>query len=82
MKPSQDLIAKSHDAVYESRRELLKYLGWVQSSLDDPAANMQAAIDNHSAFSNELRYCIIHSTSYLLIGAVGLIVRDIKVPFF
>lgn len=82
VKPSLDLVAESRDAVLESRHELQKYLGWVQSSLDNPEANMQTAIDNHNAFSNELRYYIISNSTNQLIGAIGLIVRDIEVPFF
>lgn len=80
--PSLNLVAESQEAVYESRHELQKYLGWVQSSQDNPEANMQTAIDNHNTFSNELRYYIINNSTNLLIGAVGLIVRDIEVPFF
>ena len=82
VKPDLELIPQVRAAVLESRAELEKYLGWVQNSLDNPESNMQLAITNHEMQANELRYYIFQCQPALLVGTIGLIVRDRAVPFF
>lgn len=80
--PSLDLVDEVRDAVLESRSELERYLTWVSEFLDNPQANMETAISNFESFENELRYFITDRSTSLLLGAIGLIIRDAKVPFF
>lgn len=77
-----DLIPEVVAATCESRDELNEYLTWVEAALENPELNMSIAMDNHRHFTNELRYYIVKRSSSAVVGAIGLLVRDIEVPFF
>ena len=80
--PSMDLVADSQCAIKESESELSEYLTWVQASLQEPDKNMLTAIENHKAFREEVRFYILHAESDRFIGTIGLLIRDLNVPFF
>lgn len=82
VKPSLALLQEVRSAVLESKAELETYLAWVEESLVSPEKNMSQAIQRHESFSGELRYYLQSHDSAEIIGAIGLIVRDIEVPFF
>ena len=79
--PSMDLVADAQYAIKESETELSEYLTWVQESLQNPEKNMQTATENHNEFRNEVRFYILNAKNSKLIGAIGLLIRDINVPF-
>ena len=80
--PSMDLVVDAQKAIRESERELSEYLTWVQASLQEPEKNMLTAIENHKEFRNEVRFYILKVGSSQLIGTIGLLIRDLSVPFF
>lgn len=80
--PAMSLVAAVKSAVKESEGELGQYLPWVRSSLDAPDENMQQAINNFDAHEKELRFHILEKNNAGLIGTVGLLVRDLSVPFY
>ncbi len=69
-------------ATEESKAELQTYLTWVDAFLQSPEANMAQAMDRHTNFSGELRYYIQQHNEPEVLGAIGLLIRDIDVPFF
>ena len=80
--PSMELVTDTQCAIRESEDELSEYLTWVQSSLQEPEKNMLTAVENHNSFCNEVRFYILNAASGRLIGVIGLLIRDIGVPFF
>jgi len=82
VKPGLELVAEVTAAITESRAELEEYLHWVPAALEEPEKNMEQAISNHENFSSELRYYIVDQSSSEVVGTIGLLLRDISVPFF
>jgi len=77
-----DLVADTQCAIKESEAELSEFLVWVQVSLREPEKNMLTAIENHNTFQNEVRFYILNAKTSRLIGTIGLLIRDMSVPFF
>jgi RimJ/RimL family protein N-acetyltransferase len=82
VRPSMELLTDVQVAVRESRADLEKYLSWVEESLKFPEKNMSEAMQRHESFTGELRYYIKTFRESGIAGSIGLIVRDIEVPFF
>ncbi len=82
--PSMDLAPQMLAAIQESKNELSVFLPWVPYALttEDSVKNTQSAIDNYEQFEGELRFSIVDKESDILVGAIGLIIRDKTVPFF
>lgn len=82
VKPNLDLVEDIQSALIESQKEFEKYFAWLPNALEAPEENMQAAIENHKIFSNELRYIILDNDTSRLLGTCCLLIRDPNVPFF
>lgn len=82
--PSMELQPEMLDAIQFSQRELSEFLPWVPNALsdDDSKQATKQAIANFVQFENELRYSIIDKQSERLVGVIGLMIRDLSVPFF
>ncbi|MBC7006660.1 GNAT family N-acetyltransferase [Photobacterium sp. BZF1] len=84
MPPSLDRAAMMLEAIIESQEELGVFLPWVPYALTEEASieNTKQAIANFEAFEGELRYSLIEKKTGRFIGVIGLLVRDIAVPYF
>ncbi|NOH86014.1 GNAT family N-acetyltransferase [Vibrio sp. 03-59-1] len=82
--PSMELAPQMLAAIQESQEELSVFLPWVPYALttEDSVKNTQDAIVNFEQFEGELRFSIIDKESDILVGAIGLIIRDKTVPYF
>ena len=71
-------------AVLESQAELAKFLSWVPVSLTEAESieSTQQAILNFENLEKELRFSIFEKVSSRFVGSIGLIIRDIKIPYF
>ncbi|MGR5173123.1 GNAT family N-acetyltransferase [Vibrio owensii] len=75
---------EAHQVVVRCQKTLETYLPWVPHvlTLEAMIEGTEKAIANFENFEEELRYFIIEKESDRLIGAVGLMIRDQKVPAF
>lgn len=75
---------EAHQAVMRSRKTLEVFLPWIPYvlTLEAMIDGTQKAITNFENFEEELRYFIIEKQSDRMIGAIGLMIRDKKVPSF
>ena len=80
--PSLDLVEHVQTAIAESKPELSVYFAWLPKAISEPEKNMEDAIEKLASFSGELRYYIIDKSTGMLLGAIGLIIRNKDVPFF
>lgn len=81
---SMDAVEEFHAAIVESRPELRRYLEWAvpEPEVATTRRNMEQAMANFDAREKELRFLLRRSMDGLLVGCIGLMVRDIEVPFF
>ena len=81
---AMDAVEEFHAAVVESRPELRRYLQWAvpEPEVSTTRRNMEQAIANFDACEKELRFLVKRAADGLLVGCIGLMVRDLEVPFF
>ncbi|MDP2572237.1 GNAT family N-acetyltransferase [Vibrio penaeicida] len=82
--PTVEIAPKMLEAVIESKKELEEYLPWVQYALTLEQATKSAreAVEKYENFVGDVRYSIICKESGILLGAIGLIIKDQSVPFY
>ncbi len=82
--PSMDLVDEFHAALVESFEEHAKYLKWAESDPDISmtASNMADAIARFHRKEQELRFIVLRRSNRRILGCIGLILRDLAIPYF
>ena len=82
--PSLELVDEVQEALIESYDDLKTFLLWPKPnpSREDVYSNMQQAIRNFDKKIIEFRFQIRRLSDGKIVGATGLLIRDIDVPFF
>ncbi len=82
--PSSDLVDDVREALIESYELHKAFLLWAKPnpSREDVSSTMEIAINNFRDKTEEFRFFILRVADSKLVGCVGLIIRDIAIPFF
>ncbi|CAM3668889.1 Putative ribosomal N-acetyltransferase YdaF [Vibrio aerogenes CECT 7868] len=82
--PSVAHAAEVYDAIQESKTVLEEYLPWVPEHMTQAfvVSTTEEAIQNFETCQKELRLTIWHRQTNCLLGMIGLIIRDMSVPYF
>jgi ribosomal-protein-serine acetyltransferase len=81
--PSLDLLDDFHDALIESYPEHRQFLAWATENPDIKTTreNMLEAQSNFEQNKTELRFIITRKPYSRVVGCIGLIIRDISIPY-
>jgi len=79
-----DLVDEVRSALIESYPLHSQFLLWPkpEPTQQEVFSNMALAVNNIQHNQNELRYFIKRNSDGKLLGCIGLIVRDLEVPFY
>lgn len=82
--PGLHLVSEFREAVDESYEQNRRFLHWAEPSpsYDTTRENMQRAISNFNDQVNEFRFIVRRIRDRRIVGCIGLLIRDMLIPFF
>ncbi|EDM66671.1 Hypothetical ribosomal protein N-acetyltransferase [Moritella sp. PE36] len=82
--PSIESSGAVYDLIVKNRVHLSLFMPWVElvKTQDLFLKNTKDAVLNFEHFEGEQRYLIVRRNDQVLLGVLGLMVRDRQVPFF
>jgi len=82
--PSLGLVDEFHQALNESYSELCQFLPWVKANQSrvKTFTDMELAMEKFAAHRDELRFIIEERQQQRIVGCIGLILRDLEVPYY
>ncbi len=82
-KPNLDLSESVREALVESYENLKEFELWPEPnpSIENVRSHMELAISNFENHVNEYRFFIVRNCDLKLVGTIGLIIRNPKIPY-